>query len=372
LQGRREGEKGSGKDPPLLDLASTPRNSKKRKKNPNQKHPAGAAAAAGKKKETKLGLSAPKATNFSDWYTEALLASEMVSYYDVSGCYILRPWSFAVWESITAWFDAKIKALGVKNAYFPLFITEDRLNTEKDHVEGVCRRRRFGFFFLSFFFLRGVEGVSTFSLKNSRPLSFSPPLSFSLSLSRKTPVLRRGRVGDKIRQVGARPPDSDPPDLGDRDVSFFSILKTFPKEFPPSFLLLPSSSHAPFSPPFSFLFSPLPPFSQVPLLRQLGPLVARPPPAAQPVDKRREVGVQAPDAVHPHAGVPVAGGPHRLRVPQGGRGRGPRDLEPLREGVHGPAGGAGDRGAQVRGGEVCRSPVHDFGRGNDFVFQMFF
>jgi len=197
LQGRREGEKGSGKDPPLLDLASTPRNSKKRKKNPNQKHPAGAAAAAGKKKETKLGLSAPKATNFSDWYTEALLASEMVSYYDVSGCYILRPWSFAVWESITAWFDAKIKALGVKNAYFPLFITEDRLNTEKDHVEGVCRRRRrrFGFFFLSFFFLRGVEGVSTFSPKKLTPslfLSSSLFLSLSLSKNPSSPPRSRG------------------------------------------------------------------------------------------------------------------------------------------------------------------------------------
>ena len=35
-----------------------------------------------------------------------------------------------------SFFDAKIKALGVQNAYFPLFITEDVLNTEKDHVEG--------------------------------------------------------------------------------------------------------------------------------------------------------------------------------------------------------------------------------------------
>jgi prolyl-tRNA synthetase len=26
--------------------------------------------------------------------------------------------------------------LGVQNAYFPMFITEDVLNTEKDHVEG--------------------------------------------------------------------------------------------------------------------------------------------------------------------------------------------------------------------------------------------
>ena len=125
-----------------LESSTHPLSKKKKTSKPN-KHPtiagAGGAAGAAKKKETKLGLSAPKATNFSDWYTEALLASEMVSYYDVSGCYILRPWSFSVWESIQSWFDGKIKESGVKNAYFPLFITEDRLNTEKDHVEGVRR-----------------------------------------------------------------------------------------------------------------------------------------------------------------------------------------------------------------------------------------
>ncbi|GFH14794.1 prolyl-tRNA synthetase [Haematococcus lacustris] len=52
------------------------------------------------------------------------------------GCYILRPSAFAIWEFITRFFDDAIKAMGVQNAYFPLFITEDVLNTEKDHVEG--------------------------------------------------------------------------------------------------------------------------------------------------------------------------------------------------------------------------------------------
>ena len=67
---------------------------------------------------------------------EVLLESEMISYYDVSGCYILRPWAYAVWEGIQAWFDGEIKRSGVQNAYFPLFITEAKLNTEKEHVEG--------------------------------------------------------------------------------------------------------------------------------------------------------------------------------------------------------------------------------------------
>lgn len=41
-----------------------------------------------------------------------------------------------MWEVVQRWFDDNIKKLGVQNAYFPMFITEDVLNTEKDHVEG--------------------------------------------------------------------------------------------------------------------------------------------------------------------------------------------------------------------------------------------
>eukprot|EP00879_Flechtneria_rotunda_P019474 GHRR01020453.1.p1 GENE.GHRR01020453.1~~GHRR01020453.1.p1 ORF type:complete len:238 (+),score=53.99 GHRR01020453.1:432-1145(+) len=88
------------------------------------------------KKETQLGLSTKKTDDFSKWYSELVVASELISYYDVSGCYILRPWAFSMWEVVQRWFDDRIKALGVQNAYFPMFITEDVLNTEKDHVEG--------------------------------------------------------------------------------------------------------------------------------------------------------------------------------------------------------------------------------------------
>ena len=52
------------------------------------------------------------------------------------GCYILRPWAFSVWEKIQAWFDGEIKKIDVENACFPLFVTEEALTKEKDHVEG--------------------------------------------------------------------------------------------------------------------------------------------------------------------------------------------------------------------------------------------
>ncbi|KAJ1412016.1 hypothetical protein B484DRAFT_455472 [Ochromonadaceae sp. CCMP2298] len=90
----------------------------------------------GMKKETLLGLTATKEDDFALWYTQAITLSEMIDYSDISGCYILRPWSFFIWETIQRWFDDEIKKLGVQNAYFPLFVSERALNTEKDHLEG--------------------------------------------------------------------------------------------------------------------------------------------------------------------------------------------------------------------------------------------
>lgn len=88
------------------------------------------------KKETLLGISFKKEEDFSNWYTQAITLSEMIDYSDISGCYILRPWAYFIWEQIQTWFDQKIKELGVSNTYFPLFVSERALNTEKDHVEG--------------------------------------------------------------------------------------------------------------------------------------------------------------------------------------------------------------------------------------------
>lgn len=31
---------------------------------------------------------------------QVLLKSEMMDYYNVSGCYILKPWSYSIWEAV--------------------------------------------------------------------------------------------------------------------------------------------------------------------------------------------------------------------------------------------------------------------------------
>lgn len=47
-----------------------------------------------------------------------------------------QPASFFIWEEIQLWFNTQIRKLGVKNCSFPLFVSEDMLKREKDHVEG--------------------------------------------------------------------------------------------------------------------------------------------------------------------------------------------------------------------------------------------
>jgi len=84
--------------------------------------------------QTRLGLEAKKEENLPEWYAQVLTKAEMLEYYDVSGCYILRPWSYTIWEAIKDFFDAEIKKLGVQNCYFPIFVSHAALEKEKDHI----------------------------------------------------------------------------------------------------------------------------------------------------------------------------------------------------------------------------------------------
>ncbi|KAI3377639.1 hypothetical protein L3Q82_008798 [Scortum barcoo] len=96
---------------------------------------AGGSEGQGPKKQTRLGLEAKKEENLADWYSQVITKAEMIEYYDVSGCYVLRPWSYSIWESIKEFFDREIKKLGVENCYFPMFVSQAALEKEKSHIE---------------------------------------------------------------------------------------------------------------------------------------------------------------------------------------------------------------------------------------------
>ena len=93
-------------------------------------------ATARKKGETLEGITMSKEHSFGEWYSEVVVKSELIDYYDVSGCYILRPWAFAIWEFVQKELDTHIKGMGVQGCYFPMFVSEKSLTAEQDHVEG--------------------------------------------------------------------------------------------------------------------------------------------------------------------------------------------------------------------------------------------
>ncbi len=90
---------------------------------------------AGKDKDLK-GLTVKKKEDFSEWYTQLIQKAELADYSAVSGCIIYRPNSYLVWEKIRDEVDRRFKAIGIKNAYFPLFIPEKLLQKEASHIEG--------------------------------------------------------------------------------------------------------------------------------------------------------------------------------------------------------------------------------------------
>jgi prolyl-tRNA synthetase len=78
----------------------------------------------------------PQAEDFPQWYQDVVSKAELAENGPVRGTMVIRPWAYAIWERIQAELDARIKATGTRNAYFPLLIPESYLEREAEHIEG--------------------------------------------------------------------------------------------------------------------------------------------------------------------------------------------------------------------------------------------
>ncbi len=95
------------------------------------------AVVGGKKTDDIIGITVSKADNFSQWYQEVVLKSEMIEYYnEISGFFIMRPATMHIWNTIRKWFQERIEEMGVEETSFPMFLSSKSLEKEKDHVEG--------------------------------------------------------------------------------------------------------------------------------------------------------------------------------------------------------------------------------------------
>ncbi|MFP4498568.1 MAG: proline--tRNA ligase [Vulcanimicrobiota bacterium] len=86
-------------------------------------------------KEAKVKI-ARRDEDFSRWYTDIIAAAEMADYSPVKGCMVIRPTGYAIWENIQKTLDKMFKDTGHENAYFPIFIPEEFIHREAEHVEG--------------------------------------------------------------------------------------------------------------------------------------------------------------------------------------------------------------------------------------------
>ncbi|WP_037064437.1 proline--tRNA ligase [Pseudonocardia acaciae] len=78
----------------------------------------------------------PRGDDFPRWYQEVLDKAQLADNGPVRGTMVIRPYGYSLWERIQSEIDTRIKRAGAENVYLPLFIPEDHLKREAEHVEG--------------------------------------------------------------------------------------------------------------------------------------------------------------------------------------------------------------------------------------------
>lgn len=87
----------------------------------------------------RTAISPTREENYPEWYQQVVKAADLAENSAVRGCMTIKPWGYGIWENIQRQLDARIKATGHVNAYFPLFIPLSFLQKEATHVEGFAK-----------------------------------------------------------------------------------------------------------------------------------------------------------------------------------------------------------------------------------------
>lgn len=87
----------------------------------------------------KTAITPTRSENYPEWYLQVISAADLAENSPVRGCMVIKPWGYAIWENIQKDLDARFKATGHVNAYFPLLIPLSFLEKEAEHVEGFAK-----------------------------------------------------------------------------------------------------------------------------------------------------------------------------------------------------------------------------------------
>jgi len=80
-----------------------------------------------------------RAENYSQWYNDLVVKTDLAEQSPVRGCMVIKPYGYAIWEKMQAELDKEFKKTGVQNAYFPMLIPKSFLSKEAEHVKGFAK-----------------------------------------------------------------------------------------------------------------------------------------------------------------------------------------------------------------------------------------
>lgn len=80
-----------------------------------------------------------RSDNYSQWYNDLSLKADLAEQSAVRGCMVIKPYGYAIWETMQHTLDKMFKKTGVQNAYFPLFIPKSFFSKEAEHVAGFAK-----------------------------------------------------------------------------------------------------------------------------------------------------------------------------------------------------------------------------------------
>jgi prolyl-tRNA synthetase len=83
-----------------------------------------------------VGITVKKNVDFSEWYSQVVLKTALADYAPVKGFIVLRPYGYAIWESIRDILDKRFKETGHQNGFLPVLIPESLLAKEEEHFAG--------------------------------------------------------------------------------------------------------------------------------------------------------------------------------------------------------------------------------------------
>ncbi|GMN01464.1 proline--tRNA ligase [Erythrobacter sp. MTPC3] len=84
-------------------------------------------------------LTVKREDDFAKWYQEVISSADLAEESGVRGCMVIKPWGYGIWERVQRLMDDRIKAAGVQNTYFPIFIPLANFEREAAHVEGFAK-----------------------------------------------------------------------------------------------------------------------------------------------------------------------------------------------------------------------------------------